>query len=73
MILRIRGPSLAVLVLRFPHLNIVLNLATIETAAFALSYDSVVRIMTQRAARKRGPSVDLTKFLCDDNDEVGDI
>ena len=42
----------------------------VENGAFAIAYDTEMRLRLQRLARRRGSSVDFAKSLSEENDEV---
>ena len=51
-------------------LSIVLHLAVVETANFAIAYDCELRARIQRLARKRDSKTDIIQMLTEENDEV---
>ena len=51
-------------------LSIVLHLAVVETANFAIAYDQELRSRIQRLARKRDTKTDIILALAEENDEV---
>ena len=55
---------------QFSHLSIVLHLAVVETAAFAIAYDMELRTKIQRMARKRDSTADFAKLLSEENEEI---
>ena len=52
------------------HLSVVLHLGVTENGAFAIAYDTEMRLRLQRLARRRDSSVNFAKFLSEENDEV---
>ena len=55
---------------QFSHLSIVLHLAVVETATFAIAYDHELRQKLQRMARKRDSTADFAKLLSEENEEI---
>ena len=51
-------------------LSIVLHLAVVETANFAIAYDRELRSRIQRLARKRDTKTDIILMITEENDEV---
>ena len=52
------------------HLSVALHLGVAENGAFAIAYDTEMRLRLQSLARRRGSSVNFAKFLSEENDEA---
>ena len=58
------GPSA-----QLPHLSIILHHAVTETAAYAISYDSALRLLFHRIAPQRSGDTDFAKLLREEDEE----